>query len=62
MGLPQHENPLALLMFNVCVDPGQVILVMLMLGLMYLLRQLRNDWPAWSRQLPDYGIGSMVAI
>lgn len=62
MGLPQHENPLALLMFNVCVDPGQVILVMLMLGLMYFLRQLRNDWPARSRQLPDYGIGSMVAI
>jgi len=62
VGLPQHEIPLALLMFNVGVELGQVIFVILMLGLIVLLRQLRNDWPAWSRQLPAYGIGSMAAL
>lgn len=62
VGLPQHEIPLALLMFNVGVELGQVIFVMLMLGLIWALGHVRRGWPAWARQAPAYGIGSMAAF
>ncbi len=62
VGLPQNEIPLALLMFNVGVELGQLMFVMLMLAIIVALSRLRVQWPAWSRQLPAYGIGSMAAF
>lgn len=62
IGLPQHEIPLALLMFNVGVEAGQVTFVAGILVLIYALKRLRKDWPAWSTYLPTYGIGSMAAF
>ena len=62
VGLPQNEIPLALLMFNVGVELGQLMFVMLMLAIIVALGRLRVQWPAWSRQLPAYGIGSMAAL
>lgn len=62
VGLPQHEIPLALLMFNVGVELGQVLFVVVILASVFVLQKLRKNWPAWSRQLPAYGIGTMAAF
>jgi len=62
VGLPQHEIPLALLMFNVGVELGQILFVAAILVLVFVLQKLRTSWPAWSRQLPAYGIGAMAAF
>jgi hydrogenase/urease accessory protein HupE len=62
VGLPQHEIPLALLMFNVGVELGQIAFVAVVLALVFALRKVRIHWPAWSRQLPAYGIGAMAAF
>jgi len=62
VGLPHNEIPLALLMFNVGVELGQLMFVMLMLGIIIALGRLRVQWPVWSRQFPAYAIGSMAAL
>lgn len=49
VGLPQHEIPLALLMFNVGVELGQVLFVFVILAFVYVLQKLRSNWPEWSR-------------
>jgi len=62
VGLPQNEIPLALLMFNVGVELGQVMFVIAMLMVIALLRVARAQWPVWSRQVPAYGIGGIAAF
>ena len=62
VGLPQHEIPLALLMFNVGVELGQVVFVAVILAMIFVLQKLRSQWPVWSRQVPAYGIGAMAAF
>ena len=61
VGLPQNEIPLALLMFNVGVELGQLMFVTAILALIALLHRVRREWPAWTRSLPAYGIGGMAA-
>ena len=62
VGLPQNEIPLALLMFNVGVELGQILFIAFVLLLIWLLHRIRREWPAWSRQLPAYGIGGLAAF
>ena len=62
IGLPQNEIALALLMFNVGVELGQLMFVAIILAGIWLLRRLRPEWPAWLRQLPAYGIGGISAF
>lgn len=62
VGLPQNEVPLALLMFNVGVELGQLIFIAAILALVMALRKVRSQWPAWIYQLPAYGIGSVAAF
>jgi len=62
VGLPPNEVPLALLMFNVGVELGQLLFIGAILLLLLCLRKLRTRWPAWVRQLPAYGIGSIAAF
>jgi len=62
VGLPQHEIPLALLMFNIGVELGQILFVVVILVFVFVLQRLRNGWPLWSRQVPAYGIGTMAAF
>jgi hydrogenase/urease accessory protein HupE len=62
IGLPQNELPLALLMFNVGVELGQLMFIAAILVLIMALHKLRNEWPAWVRQLPAYGIGGIAAF
>lgn len=61
IGLPQHEIPLALLMFNVGVELGQVLFVFVILAIGYLIKQIKPTLPLWVKQVPVYGIGGMSA-
>lgn len=62
VGLPQNEVPLALLMFNVGVELGQIFFIFIILFFIYILRRLRIIWPKWISQLPAYGIGSIAVF
>jgi hydrogenase/urease accessory protein HupE len=62
VGLPQNEVPLALLMFNVGVELGQLLFIAVILSIILLLKRLHRKWPAWLRQVPAYGIGGIAAF
>jgi hydrogenase/urease accessory protein HupE len=62
VGLPQNEVPVALLMFNVGVEFGQLMFIAAILAVGCALRRLYSDWPYWARQVPPYGIGGIAAF
>jgi len=62
VGLPQQEIPLALLMFNVGVETGQILFVGVVLALIALFNHLPVAWPASSWRLMPYTIGSIAAF
>ena len=61
MGLPKAEIPLALLLFNVGVEIGQLFFVFLILGLERSFRTLEIRWPRFAEALPGYAVGSLGA-
>ena len=61
IGLPQHEVPLALLMFNVGVETGQLLFIAVVLSLMAVLRRLSLVLPDAGWRLVPYSIGSVAA-
>jgi hydrogenase/urease accessory protein HupE len=61
MGLPKAEIPLALLLFNVGVEIGQLGFVALILGLERAFRALEIRWPQLVELLPGYAVGSLGA-
>jgi hydrogenase/urease accessory protein HupE len=61
MGLPQAELPLALLLFNIGVELGQLAFVALVLLLARAFRKLEIDWARWAQALPGYAVGSLGA-
>ncbi len=62
MGLPKAEIPLALLLFNVGVELGQLGFVLLVLLLERSFRTLEIRWPRWAEALPGYAVGSLGAF
>jgi len=62
LGLPAADIPLALVMFNVGVEIGQVSFVLLVLLLERSFRQLEIRWPRWVQALPGYTVGSLGAF
>jgi len=62
IGLPQHEIPLALLMFNVGVECGQVLFLLAVWITMAALRRARISWPLGTWRLAPYAIGSIAAF
>ena len=62
VGLPQNEVPLALLMFNVGVELGQIFFIFIILIFIYLLRKINIRWPRWMYQLPAYSIGCIASF
>jgi hypothetical protein len=58
MGLPRAEIPLALLLFNLGVEAGQILFVMVVLLLERSLRMLEVRLPRLIEALPAYAIGS----
>lgn len=61
MGLPHAEIPLALLLFNVGVEIGQVGFVLLIVLLERSFRTLEIRWPRAVEALPGYAVGSLGA-
>ena len=62
VGMPRAEIPLALLMFNIGVELGQLAFVFLMLLLVRAFRVLELHWPRWAELLPGYAVGSLGAF
>ncbi len=62
VGLPQQEIPLALLMFNVGVETGQILFVCTVLLAIFSFKQLSLNWPRYSWRLLPYAIGSIASF
>jgi hydrogenase/urease accessory protein HupE len=62
IGVPQTEVPLALFMFNVGVESGQILFIVVVLGLLALLRRLPVSAPQGAWRLVPYGIGGIAAF
>jgi len=61
MGLPKAEIPLALLLFNVGVELGQVAFVLLAILLQRSFRVLEVRWPGLVERIPGYAVGTLGA-
>jgi hypothetical protein len=61
-GLPPGEIPVALLLFDVGVEIGQLGFVCLVLSLARSFRQLEIHWPTWVARAPGYLVGSLGAF
>ena len=62
IGVPQNEVPLALLMFNVGVETGQLLFIAAVLGLMAVLRRLPFSAPQGAWRVLPYCIGGLAAF
>ena len=62
IGVPAHEVPLALLMFNVGVETGQIVFVVAVVGLLAALRRLPLSLPEAAWRLAPYSIGAIAAF
>lgn len=61
IGLPQTEIPLALAFFNIGVETGQILFVIVILGILKIL-SMKKDWPVIIKKVPAYAIGSVAAF
>jgi hydrogenase/urease accessory protein HupE len=61
MGLPRAEIPVALLLFNLGVEAGQILFVLIILLLERSFRTLEIRWHRWAEAVPAYTIGSLGA-
>jgi len=61
IGIPEHEIPLSLLMFNVGVETGQLLFIMVVLALIALIKQLPIKVPLPIIRSVPYLIGTVAA-
>jgi len=61
MGLPRAEIPVALLLFNLGVEAGQMLFVWLIMLLERAFRTLEIRWPHWVEAVPAYTVGTLGA-
>jgi hydrogenase/urease accessory protein HupE len=62
LGLPKGEMILALLLFNVGVEVGQLGFVLLVLWIERAFRILKIRWPRVVEMIPAYAVGSFGAL
>jgi len=62
VGLPQSDIPLALLMFNIGVETGQLLFVFVVLVIRGILNRLPVNWPAGSWRFLPYAIGGTASF
>lgn len=62
VGLPEQSIPLALLMFNVGVETGQLLFICVVLIMITLLKQLKLPMTYLNRSIIPYVIGSTAAF
>lgn len=60
-GLPQNDIAWALLLFNLGVEIGQLLFVVLILALARSFQALEIRWPRWAQVLPGYTVGTLGA-
>ncbi len=61
IGLPESAIPLALFLFNVGVEVGQLLFVAVFLLAAAAVRRLDQTIPVWAWRLPTYAIGTVAA-
>ncbi len=61
IGLPQKDIPFALGFFNVGVELGQLLFVVIVLIILRLL-SIKKNWPTFTKKIPAYAIGSVAAF
>lgn len=61
-GLPQTSIPVALLMFNVGVELGQLFFVAIVLSLAWIGRKLLKKEPTWALPASAYAVGAIAAF
>lgn len=62
LGLPPNDVPLALLLFNVGVEAGQLAFVAVVFVLCAPLRRMSHALPRWSPLVPPYAIGGVAMV
>jgi len=62
IGLARVEIPVALLLFNVGVEIGQLFFVLIIVLLERSFRILDIRWPRWAEALPAYTVGGLGAF
>lgn len=62
VGLPRAEIPSALLAFNLGIEMGQILFVVVILLLLGLFRNALARMPAWCSQVPVYAMGGLAAF
>ena len=62
IGLPQGDIPLALFMFNIGVEAGQIVFVILALTVLAGVRKFRRTWYVRIENVTSYAIGSIAAL
>lgn len=60
VGLPANDIPLALLLFNVGVEAGQLAFVAVVLATLAVARRIRLPALEWARLAPPYAIGAVA--
>ncbi len=61
IGLPQQDIPFALAFFNVGVEIGQIVFVLVVLVFIKLI-SFKKDWPIILKKTPAYIIGSLSSF
>jgi hydrogenase/urease accessory protein HupE len=62
IGLPEHNIPLSLLLFNVGVELGQLMFVGVVLLGAEALKRLPRRLPNWTTWIPPYAIGGLASF
>jgi hypothetical protein len=62
VGLPENAIPVALLMFNVGVEIGQLAFVVVVLAAGRVLARVPLHWPRWTKFAPAYAIGTVAMM
>ena len=62
VGLPQGQISVALVLFNVGVELGQLLFVGAAIACIALLGRVRITWPSWMDAVPPYAIGGCAAF
>jgi hydrogenase/urease accessory protein HupE len=61
IGLPANDIPFALAFFNIGVEIGQILFVIIVLAIIKLL-SLKKEWPIYIKKIPAYTIGSLASF
>ena len=61
MGLPESAIPIALLLFNVGVEAGQILFIAGVFVVRAAAKPLPIHWPRKAWAVPTYAIGALAA-